>query len=91
MNQSQHIDKVINAQNLEQKENNCLRVKTSIDVVRWLTLQECAFRGHDETSSSRNRGNFLELISLLSSYNDKVARLVMKNAPKKAKYTSHMI
>ena len=73
------------------KESNRLQVKTSIDVVRWLTLQRCAFRRHDETSFSRNRGNFLELVSLLASYNDKVARVVMENAPKNAKYTSHII
>ena len=78
LNQSQHIDKVMNTQSLKQKESNRLRVKTSIDVVRWLTLQGCAFRGHDETFSSRNRGNFLELVSLLASYNDKVEELLWK-------------
>ena len=91
LNQSQHIDKVINAHSLEQKEENRLRVKTSIDVVRWLASQGCAFRGHDETSDSSNRGNFLELVSLLASYNEKVSSIVMENAPKNAKYTSHMI
>nr|KJB15820.1 hypothetical protein B456_002G197900 [Gossypium raimondii] len=65
--------------------------KTSFDVVRWLTLQGCAFRGHDETSNSRNQGNFLELMTLLASYNDKVSKVVLENAPRNAKYTSHMI
>ena len=91
LNQSQHIDKVINAQSSEQKESNRLLVKTSMDVVRWLTLQGCAFRGHDETSSLKNRGNFLEFVLVLASYNDKVARVVMENASKNAKYTFHMI
>ncbi|XP_040988959.1 uncharacterized protein LOC121236577 [Juglans microcarpa x Juglans regia] len=44
----------------------------SIDVVRWLAFQGCAFRGHDETPDSKNRGNFLEMLKLLASYNDKV-------------------
>ena len=33
----------------------------------------------------------MELVSLLASYNDKVARVVMKNALKNAKYTYHII
>ncbi|KAG7950360.1 hypothetical protein I3843_13G108000 [Carya illinoinensis] len=39
----------------EQILNNRLRVKISIDVVRWLAFQGCAFRGHDETLDSKNR------------------------------------
>jgi len=89
--QSQHIDKLLNAQSTEQIQNNRLRVKTSIDVVRWLAFQGCAFRGHDETPDSKNRGNFLEMIKILASYNEKVATVVLENAPKSAKYTSHRI
>lgn len=87
LKQSGHIDKVINAQSSEQILNNRLQVKISIDVVRWLTFQRCAFRGHDETLYSKNRDNFLEMVKLLASYNDKVAQLVLENAPKTAKYT----
>ncbi|KAK8277970.1 hypothetical protein V6Z12_D09G008400 [Gossypium hirsutum] len=76
---------------LDKKEGNRLRVKTSIDVVRWLTLQGCAFRGHDETYNSRNQGNFHEFITLLASYNDKVSKVVLDNTPRNVKYTSHMI
>jgi hypothetical protein len=36
--QSQHIDKLLNAQSTEQIQNNRLRVKTSIDVVWWLAF-----------------------------------------------------
>ncbi|TYI43910.1 hypothetical protein ES332_A01G200200v1 [Gossypium tomentosum] len=36
----------------------------------------------------KNRGNFLEFITLLAFYNDKV---FLDNAPRNAKYTSHMI
>ncbi|KAG6730395.1 hypothetical protein I3842_01G077400 [Carya illinoinensis] len=91
LKQSQHIDKAMNAQSSEQILNNRLRVKTSIDVVRWLAFQGCAFRGHDETFDSKNRGNFLEILKLLASYNDKVGKLVLENAPKSSKYTSPQI
>ena len=66
-------------------------MKTSIDTVRWLTFQRCPFRGYDETLQSKNRGNFLEMIRILASYNDKVAQVVLENAPKFAKYTSPTI
>jgi CRISPR/Cas system-associated protein Csx1 len=36
-NQSQHIENVIDKQTSEQKLNNRLRLKTSIDCIRYLT------------------------------------------------------
>lgn len=40
-----------------------------LDVTCFLATQELAFRGHDETEKSKNRGNFLELLDLLASEN----------------------
>ncbi|XP_059429354.1 uncharacterized protein LOC132163185 [Corylus avellana] len=91
MNQSGHIDKIVEKQTLQETKNNQLRLKTSIDSVQWLTFQACPFRGHDESSGSKNQGNFIELVKLLASYNDDVAGLVLENAPKNAKYTSPKI
>ncbi|GKU91669.1 hypothetical protein SLEP1_g5506 [Rubroshorea leprosula] len=54
-NQSCHVEKVLDKQSSQQIEKNRLRLKTSIDVVRWLTFQVCAFRGHDESLDSKNR------------------------------------
>ncbi|XP_059446621.1 uncharacterized protein LOC132178187 [Corylus avellana] len=73
-NQSQHIDKVIDKQTSEEKVNNRLRLKTSIDSIRYLAYQGCPYRGHDKGSDSKNRGNFLELIKLVSNYNEDVAK-----------------
>ncbi|KAI3808496.1 hypothetical protein L1987_24447 [Smallanthus sonchifolius] len=47
---------------------------TKTHSLRWLTFQACALRGHDESSSSNNRDNFLELLQLITSYNDEVAK-----------------
>ena len=88
MNQYQHIERVVEKYNFQEIANNRLRVKATIEVVRWLTFQGCAFRGHDESSSSINRGNFLELLELLASNNEKVGELVLDKAPKNACYTS---
>ncbi|KAG6626865.1 hypothetical protein CIPAW_15G082100 [Carya illinoinensis] len=67
MNQSRHIDKLV--------EKQC-----SMACVRSLMFQACAFRG-----------NFIELIKLLASYNDQVNGAVMENVPQNAKYTSPKI
>ncbi|XP_073219458.1 uncharacterized protein [Cicer arietinum] len=91
LNQDRHIRNTFQVQSSEQILKNQIRLKTSIDTVRWLTLQACAFRGHDETSGSRNQGNFLQLIKLLATYNDEVAKVVLENAPYNSKYTSHQI
>ena len=81
----------MNAQSTKEILNNRLRVKTSINVARWLAFQGCPFRGHYETLDSKNRGNFLEIIQILASYNEKVASVVFENALKSVKYTSHII
>jgi hypothetical protein len=58
-NQSQHIDKMIDKQTSKEKLNNRLRLKTSIESIRYLTFQGCAFRGHDEGPNSKNMAIFL--------------------------------
>jgi hypothetical protein len=90
MNQPQHIDKVLNKQCHTEIANNRLQLKVSIDVVRVLALQGIAFRGRDESSTSVNRGNFLEILDVVASYDKKVAEVIAK-APKNATYTSPQI
>ncbi|KAK4579715.1 hypothetical protein RGQ29_029394 [Quercus rubra] len=90
-NYSRHIDKLIEKQTSKELENNRLRLKTSIECARWLAFQACAFRGHDESLDSKNRDNFIELIKFTSTFNDKVASVVLENAPRNAKYTSPTI
>jgi hypothetical protein len=91
LNQRAHIRHGFQKQSSSQIMKNRLRLKASIDVVRWLTLQACAFRGHDEKDMSNNQGNFLELLKLLASYNDEVAQVVLNNARKNGKYTCHQV
>ncbi|XP_057718773.1 uncharacterized protein LOC130933234 [Arachis stenosperma] len=89
MKQSQHIDRLLHKQTSEEIEKNRIRLGASIDCIRWLTFQGCAYRGHDESQSSSNRGNFLEMLKFLGSYNERVKQNVLENAPKNAKYTSN--
>ncbi|CAL5329405.1 unnamed protein product [Camellia sinensis] len=90
-NQAQHIEVIIEKQTSIQIARNHLRLKTSIDVIKWLTFQACAFRGRDERHESNNRGNAIELIKLLASYNEDVVAVVLENAPQNASYHSHGI
>ena len=90
-NQSSHIERIIEKHTSEQIVKNRLRLKASIDAIRWLTFQTCALRGDDESLESKNQGNFLEMIKLLASYDDNVNKVVLENAPQNAKYTSPTI
>ncbi|XP_039119636.1 zinc finger MYM-type protein 1-like, partial [Dioscorea cayenensis subsp. rotundata] len=64
------------------------RLTSVLDVTRFLLKQRLAFRGHDESSSSLNKGNFLELLEWYSLRNDKVFRTVNQNAPGNNQMTS---
>ena len=90
MNQYQHIQKVLENFNSDQIARNRLWLKALIDVVKVLAFQGLAFRGRDESSDSINRGNFLEILDLMVSYNEYVAEAVEK-APKNASYKSSKI
>ncbi|KAK2651063.1 hypothetical protein Ddye_018552 [Dipteronia dyeriana] len=61
---SRHIDKVMNTLSIKEILQNRLRLKTSLEAVKWLAMQGCSFRGHDEYINSTNRGNFIEMIKL---------------------------
>lgn len=39
-----------------------------IDITCFLAGQELPFRGHNETTDSENRGNFIECVKLLANY-----------------------
>ncbi|XP_042401473.1 zinc finger MYM-type protein 1-like [Zingiber officinale] len=87
MKPSQHIDKVMLAVSSEEVQKNRLRLKTTITSVRWLALQGCSFRGHNESSKSLNRGNFLELLDAFGRLNKEVGD-VLSSAARNNTYTS---
>ncbi|CAI0456845.1 unnamed protein product [Linum tenue] len=75
-------------QTSEEVKKNILRVKSSIQVARLLALQGHAFRGHDESIESTNRGNFIEHLQFLADNNEEIDSVVLDNAPLNAKYIS---
>ncbi|KDO42404.1 hypothetical protein CISIN_1g045230mg, partial [Citrus sinensis] len=81
----------MNAQSSQQILENRLRLKTSIVATKWLVKQASAFRGHDESVNSLNRGNFIELIKLLATMNEEINKVVLENAPNIAYKVRHKI
>ncbi|XP_026440682.1 zinc finger MYM-type protein 1-like [Papaver somniferum] len=81
MNRKQHIDAIIEKQSEEEKRDNRKRLRASINCVRFLLRQGLAFREHDETEASLNRGNFIELLKWLADNNEEIKAVVLENAP----------
>ncbi|XP_051211106.1 uncharacterized protein [Lolium perenne] len=57
------------------------RLTYSLRCLRFLLNQGLAFRGHDESEESNNRGNFIELLKWLAANDEEVDKVVLKNAP----------
>ncbi|XBH89628.1 hypothetical protein VPH35_081487 [Triticum aestivum] len=68
-----------------------MRLKYSLRCLQFLLHQGLAFRGHDESEQSSNRGNFIELLKWLAINSEEVNKYVLKNAPGNCKLTSHQI
>ncbi|XP_020704667.1 zinc finger MYM-type protein 1-like [Dendrobium catenatum] len=81
LNQSQHIGFVFQKQTYQATSAYHIRLTTSVDCIRFLLKQGLAFQGHDESSTSKNQGNFLELVQFLAEHNKDIDDVVLKNAP----------
>ncbi|KAK1396284.1 Zinc finger MYM-type protein 1-like [Heracleum sosnowskyi] len=62
-----------------------------LDVTSILLRQGLPFRGHDESSTSVNRGNFLEFLEWYSIRNKEISKVVTQNAPGNNQMTSPLI
>ncbi|KAM3235150.1 hypothetical protein P3L10_015186 [Capsicum annuum] len=66
MRQEQSIHDSFEKQSSKDKHRYRIPLTALIDEARLLVSQGLAFRGHDESKSSFNRGNFLEIFILCS-------------------------
>ncbi|XP_031569415.1 zinc finger MYM-type protein 1-like [Actinia tenebrosa] len=72
------------AAQIERNQQIIIRIS---DVCKFLAKQNIAFRGHDESKDSCNKGNFRELIELLAKYDPLLNEHLLK-APKNSTYLS---
>ena len=68
-----------------------IRLTYSLRYLKFLLHQGLAFRGHDESEESSNRGNFIELLKFLAGNSEEVNKYVLKNAPGNCTLTSPKI
>jgi len=69
MNQRTSVTRKFEKQSKEEDNRYKTRLSSSLDVARFLIQQGDAFRGHDESSTSLNKGTFREMIDW---YKDKI-------------------
>ncbi|XP_070672078.1 uncharacterized protein [Malus domestica] len=50
-----------------------------------------SFHGHDESDTSNNRGNYLELLQFLADHDEKIKAVVLDKAPGNLKLIAHSI
>ncbi|XP_028083501.1 zinc finger MYM-type protein 1-like [Camellia sinensis] len=88
MKQKQHIQEVFRKQSDQAKIDYQTRLNASIDYVRFLLHQGFAFRGHDESENSSNRGNFLEILQFLVDHNESINKVILQKGPKNMKFVT---
>ncbi|BBH09012.1 TTF-type zinc finger protein with HAT dimerisation domain, partial [Prunus dulcis] len=81
MNQKQHIRTALIKQSEQARIDYRICLTASLDCVRFLLRQGLPFRGHDESDTSSNKGNYLELLQFLADHDEKVKAVVLENAP----------
>jgi hypothetical protein len=89
-NQRQSVSHVISRGSQILEEEYRGRLIIILGVVRFLLLQAHAFRGHDESSKSSNKGNFLEMLDWYKEKDAKAARL-LDSAGKNHTMTSNKV
>ena len=73
----------------EERIENRHIVETIFDIVQHLAKQNSTCRGHDESTDSKNKGNFLEELEFVSKYHAPL-RKWMDTHPQNVTYFSHM-
>lgn len=75
------LENVIDVQKSDQIKKNRVCLKTSIDIVRNLTLQDVDFSRDGETREARHQDAFLSMAKVAAKYDDEFAKVVLENGP----------
>jgi hypothetical protein len=90
-NQRQSVAHVWSEKGTKKEKLYQTRMIIILGIVRFLLLQALAFRGHDESSSSSNKGNFLEMVGWYKKKDPQAASVLGENAPGNCQMTSPKI
>ena len=90
MKEKQHIQSVLVKQSNQDKIEYWVQLSTIVDCIRFFLCQGLAFRGHNESQGSSDKGNFLELLQILGDHNESI-NVVLQKAPKNCKLIHHDI
>jgi hypothetical protein len=80
-NQRQSVQHVWTVTSAMEEEAYKARLTIMLGIARFLLLQALAFRGHDESKTSKNKGNFLEMLEWYRKKDPKAALVTGENAP----------
>ncbi|WVZ78775.1 hypothetical protein U9M48_026431 [Paspalum notatum var. saurae] len=90
-NQRSSIRHNVQTHTKEAEQKYEVRVTASLDIATFLLMQGHAFRGHDESSSSLNKENFLEMLEWYKTRKEEVKAAFDELCPTNARMTSHTI
>ena len=80
-NQRQSVEHVWTMTSVVEEEAYKARLTVMLDTARFLLLQALTFHGHDESKTSRNKENFLEMLEWYKKKDPKAALVTTENAP----------
>ena len=86
LKEKQHIQSVLVKQSNKDKRDYQIQSNAIVDCIRFLLCRGLAFRSHDESQGSSDRGNFLELVQFLGDHNESINE-VLQTALKNCKLT----
>ncbi|KAK4591628.1 hypothetical protein RGQ29_016168 [Quercus rubra] len=84
--EKQHIQSVLVKQLNKDKHDYRVQLNVIVDCIRFLLCRGLAFRGHNESQGSSDKGNFLELMQFLGDHNESINK-VLQTALKNCKLT----
>ena len=91
VNQRKSVTYVVSRGITTKEKEYRIRLTATLGVVRFLLIQVLLFRGHDESSTYLNKVNFPELLEWYGSRNDKIGKVILKNAPGNNQMTTPLI
>ena len=87
LKEKQHIQSIFVKQSNQDKIDYRVQLNAIVDCIRFLLCWGLAFRDHDESQGSSDKGNFLELLQFLGDHNESINEVLQK-APKNCKLTN---